>query len=393
MRRLFPPLSELEFAGEPAPLPVAVVVLARDEERCIARCLDSVIGRGADRVIVIDTGSVDRTSSIVDEYRRHGVESVRIPWPGSFADARNHAIDVVQTGWIVFLDADEWFAEKSADQFVACLESLSAARSLDRLAFAPIIHHPDSGMSVVELPRIFLADSGIRYHGAIHEYPVLPGTTRPPQLVGLDVWLHHDGYLPEVAVAKEKMDRNLNLLRTAREEDPGNPRWLYYLVKDGLPTLTRAHLIEICTELRVLAERDARTGDRRTAGEYYQLTLSEACQGLAIAGDWPTVLRYSEEMREPDAHYYRSMAALLTGVPEEHDLLATIGLRRAQERVSTSALDSSGRHLDALIIALLARFRGASTAEGYHELCHPWTDVFFEDSRLRTPEFQRHPFE
>ncbi|MFB9904371.1 glycosyltransferase family 2 protein [Allokutzneria oryzae] len=384
VRRLFPPLGDLELGGKPVPLPITVVVLTRDEERCIARCLDSVIGRGVDRVIVIDTGSADRTMSIVDGYRRHGVESVQVPWPGSFAELRNYAIDVVKTGWIVFLDADEWLAEESADQLVDCLESLSTVQCPERLAFAPIIHHPDSGLSVIELPRIFRADSGIRYRGAIHEHPVLPGTTQPPDLVGLDIWFHHDGYLPEVAIAKKKMDRNLSLLSTARDEDPDNPRWLYFLVKDGLPTLTRAQLIDVCTELRVLAERDTPTGDRRTAGEYYRLALCEACQGLAVAGDWHTVHRYSEEMDEPDAHYYRSMAALLTGVSDEGDLLEAIRLRREEKWVSTSALDRSGRHLDALIIALLARFRGGSTAEGYRELCQPWTDVFFEDSWVRT---------
>nr|WP_198151734.1 glycosyltransferase [Kibdelosporangium sp. MJ126-NF4]CEL18615.1 Glycosyltransferase fused to TPR-repeat domain [Kibdelosporangium sp. MJ126-NF4]CTQ98100.1 Glycosyltransferase fused to TPR-repeat domain [Kibdelosporangium sp. MJ126-NF4] len=365
-------------------LPITVVVLARDEERCIARCLDSVTGRGFDRVLVVDSGSVDRTMNIVDDYRRHGVESVRVPWPGSFAELRNHAIDLVETGWIVFLDADEWLEEQSADQLGPCLASLSAVQRPERLAFAPMIHHPDSSLNVIDLPRVFLADSGIRYRGALHEYPVLPGTNQPPDLVGLDIWFQHDGYLPEVAIAKNKMDRNLALLRTARDDDPDNPRWLYYVVKDGLPTLSHTQLIDICTELRVFAERDMPTGDRRTAREYYRLALCEACQGLAVVGDWDTVRRYSDEMGGPDAHYYHAMAELITDAPDERDLLDTIRLRRDEKWVSTSNLCTSGRHLDALIVSLLARFRGASAAERYRELCLPWSDVFFAESAMRT---------
>lgn len=46
-------------------------------------------------------------------------------------------------------------------------------------------------------------------------------------------------------------------------------------------------------------------------------------------------------------------------------------------------LDPFGRHLDAIIIALLERVRGAPDAERYRELCDPWSDAFFDKSRLR----------
>jgi hypothetical protein len=349
-----------------------------------------VVGRGFDNIVVVDTGSVDETVSIVDSYRRHGVQLVRFPWPDSFAAVRNFAIETVKTGWIVFLDADEWLAERSSDQLGPCLASLSAIRNPGRLAFAPIIHHVDHDLYTHDLPRIFRADSEIRYRGAVHEYPVLRGgSDESVDLIGLDIWLHHDGYDPVVARGKDKMNRNLTLLRAARESDPDNPRWLYFIVRDGLPTLDRAQLIDACTTVRNLVERQPATGDRRSAREYYRLTLSEACQGLAVLGDWRTVHRYCDELDHidqrdsPDAHYLRSVAQLLNGVVTGRDLVRTMRLRRDDELVSTSAIDASGRHLDALIVALLARLRGAPDAERYRELCTPWTDVFFDRSRLR----------
>jgi hypothetical protein len=356
----------------------------------VARCLDSVVGRGFDNIIVVDTGSVDKTVSIVDSYRPHGVQLIQFPWPDSFAAVRNFAIETVQTGWIVFLDADEWLAERSADQLGPCLASLSTIRDPGRLAFAPIIHHVDHDLYSHDLPRIFRADSEIRYRGAVHEYPVLRGVTdEPVDLVGLDIWLHHDGYDPAVASSKNKMNRNLTLLRAARDEDPDNPRWRYFIVRDGLPTLDRAQLVDACTALRDLVERDPATGDRRDAREYYRLALCEAGQGLAVLGDWRTVQRYCDELDRidqrdsPDAHYLRSIEQLLHGVVTGRDLVRTMKLRRDDDLVSASAIDGSGRHLDALIVALLARLRGARDAEGYRELCTPWTDVFFDHSRLR----------
>jgi glycosyltransferase involved in cell wall biosynthesis len=390
IRRLFPPLAALDGGGPPIECPVSVVILTRNEERCIARCLASVIGRGFDDIVVVDTGSVDRTLSIVAGYRPYGVRSVQVPWPDSFAEVRNIAIETVKTGWIVFLDADEWLDERTSESLIACLASLTGIRGLDRLVFAPIIRHVDRDDVIEDVPRIFTADSAIRYRGAVHEYPVLPGVVdEPVGMVGLDIVFRHDGYDPAVVHAKKKRNRNLGLLRTARKRDPDHPRWLYFLVRDGLPVLDRAQILDLCAALRGLVGRDPATGDRRDARQYLRLTLYLACQGLAAMGDWSTVHRYCDELdridqcESPDAHYLRSVAELLNGVVTERDLLRTMRIRRADELVSTSAVDTSGRHLDALIVALLARLRSPSDADRYRELCTPWTDVFFERSRLR----------
>src|SRR4051794_11178051 len=162
---------------------------------------------------------------IVDGYRRHGVRSVKLSWPDSFAAVRNFAIEMVEAGWIVFLDADEWLDECSSDRLCARLASLTGTRDLDRLVFAPTIRHVDRDEVIEDVPRIFKADGAIRYRGAVHEYPVLRGAVdEPVRMVGLDIVFHHDGYDWAVVNDKNKRARNLGLLRTAREEDPDNPR-------------------------------------------------------------------------------------------------------------------------------------------------------------------------
>jgi hypothetical protein len=393
VRRLFPPLTSLRTAPMPAHAPVSVVIPARDEQRCIARCLDSVVGRGFDDILVMDTGSTDRTVDIVTGYRRRGVRLVRMSWPDSFAEVRNTAIAAVATGWIVFLDADEWLAERSADQLAACLTSLNEVADLDRLVFAPLIHHVDRNTVSDDVPRILKADSGIRYRGRVHEYPVLPGDDAGPvPMAGLDIVFHHDGYDRAVTDAKDKRHRNLGLLCAARREEPDNARWLYFTIRDGLPALNRTQLIDACTTLRTLAERDVATGDRRTSRQYYRMALGEACQGLAAMGEWTAMLRYCDELDRldqrdsPDTCYLRTVAELLHGVVTDRDLLRVIRIRRDATAMSASAIDTSGRHLDAVITALLSRVRNAADADRYLALCAPWTDTFFESSRLRDPQ-------
>jgi glycosyltransferase involved in cell wall biosynthesis len=378
--------------SSPVP-PVSVVVLAKDERRCIARCLDSVAGKGFDRVVVLDTGSADGTIGLVREYRKVGVELHSMSWTGSFADARNHGIDVVGTGWIVFLDADEWFAPDAAERLIARLRELAVAPAPPGSAFAPVILDVDRGSWVDQVPRVFLVESGIRYRGPVHEYPVVAGDRDTPiELSRVDVEIRHDGYTPEVVYGKRKTERNLALLDLARAGDPDDPRWLYFTVHDGLPFLPAARLIRFCEKLEELAARRIRTGDHLPPVHYLRLALPLACQGLGFRGDWDTVDRYCARIDEldgggsPDAQYLRAMAEVADGVVTTRTLKETIAVRRADESLLKSTLCRSGRHLDAAIAALLECRGGADDAERYRAICDRWDDMFFEDSKLRAPQ-------
>jgi glycosyltransferase involved in cell wall biosynthesis len=80
---------------------ISVIILAKDEERNIAACIQSAQGLG--EVIVIDTGSVDRTAAIA---RQHGARVISEAWLG-FAAQRQRSLQHATHGWVLFLDADE----------------------------------------------------------------------------------------------------------------------------------------------------------------------------------------------------------------------------------------------------------------------------------------------
>ena len=65
---------------------IAAVLIVRNEERCIARCLTSV-APWVDRMVVLDTGSTDDTVAIAQEL---GAEVHHFPWPDSFEIGRAH---------------------------------------------------------------------------------------------------------------------------------------------------------------------------------------------------------------------------------------------------------------------------------------------------------------
>ncbi|SEK11272.1 Glycosyl transferase family 2 [Marinovum algicola] len=102
---------------------LTAVILTRDEERHIVRCLTSLAGV-ADRVLVVDSGSTDRT---VEMARNMGVEVRENPWI-NYATQMNWGIDHVPEGtdWILRLDADEVITPELAQEIAAKLPGLQS---------------------------------------------------------------------------------------------------------------------------------------------------------------------------------------------------------------------------------------------------------------------------
>lgn len=85
-------------AGKP---PLSVCVITLNEERHIARCLDSVAWAG--ETVVVDSGSSDRTVAIA---REKGARVLHHDWPGWVAQ-KQFAVDHAGFDWVLCLDADE----------------------------------------------------------------------------------------------------------------------------------------------------------------------------------------------------------------------------------------------------------------------------------------------
>jgi (heptosyl)LPS beta-1,4-glucosyltransferase len=81
--------------------PLSVVVITKNEEKVIARCLASV--SWADEIVVIDSGSTDKTKEIAASL---GARIYEQPWLG-FSGQRNRGAELAQHDWVFALDADE----------------------------------------------------------------------------------------------------------------------------------------------------------------------------------------------------------------------------------------------------------------------------------------------
>jgi glycosyltransferase involved in cell wall biosynthesis len=85
---------------------ISLCMIVKNEEKNLPACLAS-LKPVVDEMIVVDTGSTDRTVDIATVF---GAKVSTFEWNGNFSDARNRAIDMATGGWILVMDADEVLA-------------------------------------------------------------------------------------------------------------------------------------------------------------------------------------------------------------------------------------------------------------------------------------------
>ena len=197
---------------------IALVMIARDEARCIERCLSSARA-WVDEMWVLDTGSGDATAQIAE---RCGAHVAHFGWVDDFSAARNAALALTDAEWCLVLDADEWIVR--GGEALAALRTrapafvgqISVASSFDT-------PHGAAGEAPSWLPRVL--PRGVRYEGHVHEQPQ---SDLPRQRLHLLVG--HDGYLG--AQMAHKQGRNRTLLQRALAVRPEDAYLRYQLGKD-----------------------------------------------------------------------------------------------------------------------------------------------------------------
>ena len=88
---------------------ISLCMIVRNEEEVLARCLDSVRA-AVDEIVIVDTGSTDRTKEIASEYTEKIFD---YKWCEDFSAARNFAFSKGHMDYLMWLDADDVLPEAS----------------------------------------------------------------------------------------------------------------------------------------------------------------------------------------------------------------------------------------------------------------------------------------
>jgi tetratricopeptide (TPR) repeat protein len=195
-------------------LTLGLCMIVKDEQEMLGKCLDAV-APAVDEIVVVDTGSTDRTIEIAKD---HGATVIEQPWTGSFSEARNTSFEHATTDWIVYLDADEILVADDVERLKALTGRVW--REAFYLALTSFTGELDDGGAITNnVLRVFRNRPHYRFEGRLHEQIAhhLPSYAAG-RIEQTSVRVDHYGYLGAVRDAKEKSRRNLELLKAQQAE-------------------------------------------------------------------------------------------------------------------------------------------------------------------------------
>jgi len=207
-------LKKLQSIGK-----ITLGIICKNEERVIADLLRCVTRGGFYEIIIVDTGSTDRTVEIC---RSFGIEPAFAPWDKSFSKARNECIRLATGDWFLYLDCDDTMSLLSILQ---CLQAAINAppHVIGFMMDVQFVGGLD-GNTVVDHAKLFRLLPGVQFKYRIHEQiysslSAIGGEIR--KLVGPVVL--HSGYDTSPAGQAAKRERDWPMLRLDHEENPGDP--------------------------------------------------------------------------------------------------------------------------------------------------------------------------
>lgn len=200
---------------------ISLCMIVRDEQELISQCLSSV-SRLVDEIVIVDTGSIDRTIEIAKSF---GARVYQRPWDNDFAAARNLSLEMASKDWILVLDADEALDLKTCQQIKDFLKQkkecylLTQRHYTDDFKTAGFVackgEFPDFekkylGYFETGVTRLFPNHPQIRFTFPIHEL-VEPSIYALNKYNILDkkTLIHHYGHAPEQKKLKDEFKRNL----------------------------------------------------------------------------------------------------------------------------------------------------------------------------------------
>lgn len=189
-------------------------MIVKNEESCLGKCLESI--RGVDEIVILDTGSTDKTGEIARKYTNKFIEGVYI-WEDDFSKARNKALEFATADWILIIDADETLSEgglQSIRDAISKVNDKTMCFKMDVISASETVSH--------NIVRVHRRHPDVYWKGAAHNYLTVQ------EGPGIDAVITYGWSKAH----EQDPDRTLRILKKFVKENPKKPRELYYLARE-----------------------------------------------------------------------------------------------------------------------------------------------------------------
>lgn len=270
--------------------PISVCIIAKNEEKRIERLLTSLQPYGFE-IVLVDTGSSDRTKTIAAKYTNCIYDFV---WQDDFSAARNFSLSMASNDWILMMDCDEWIQTLNLEELNYFRKHLSHA--VGSVVRENITGTPERSYLSIDQTERFFNRKRFKYTGIIHEQ-LTPKFEKTFEAFLLKTTIGHDGYLMSEEERLAKANRNISLLQKQLVNEPDNTYVLYQLGKGYemlQDALNACHYFELAMQGNLdptLAYTQALVisyGEALLALEQYEkaLTLESLYDKFAVSADF-----------------------------------------------------------------------------------------------------------
>ncbi|MBA1335420.1 MAG: Glycosyl transferase, group 2 family [Firmicutes bacterium] len=202
---------------------LSLCMIVKNEEKTLARCLESV-NDIVDEMIIVDTGSTDSTVAVA---RSYGAKVLFYKWDDSFSAARNYSLKHATGDWILIMDADDELEQSDKPKLLELMTNKNVdvylLQTLNYVGNKP-------GLDVVCNLNVRLIRNcrGYRFEGEIHEQITNENPDFSKGRIRSErVKFHHHGYLHQNVIEKNKRSRNIRILQKVLEDNPDDAFTLF----------------------------------------------------------------------------------------------------------------------------------------------------------------------
>ncbi len=197
---------------------ISLCMIVKNEEMHIARCLDSV-AELVDEMIIVDTGSIDRTVEIVSKYTSNVYS---YPWEDNFSDARNYSFSKASMDYCMWMDADDILEEAEKGKFLQLKQSLPSDVDIVMMKYNTSFDEAGKPAFSYFRERWIRNCTRYRWIGAVHE--VIPPSGK---IIYSDIAISHK------KMCAGDPDRNLKIYRKLIADGKFlEPRQQYYFGRE-----------------------------------------------------------------------------------------------------------------------------------------------------------------
>jgi len=266
---------------------VSACMIVKNEEELLEDCLKS-IRNWVDEIIIVDTGSTDKTVEIAESY---GAKIYHQEWEGNFSKHRNYSLEQAMSDWIFIIDADERLCEEDIPK----LQGLINSDNHSIVSINVYSVYGDNQEMTTFLPsiRLFKRDMELRYQGIVHNRLEFP---EDASIVRADVKLMHLGYDLSPKQMKAKFERSKALLKKQLEEDPHNAFALYNLAQ-LYRGRSKDNPAEFSNEIIKIAQRalEVTDPDDLHTRNLHLMSLDQLAWAYFYKKDYKAALEYAEK--------------------------------------------------------------------------------------------------